>query len=106
MKEIRCLRGLIVSLACFLLALTLSLAMLSGLEARHAAQQKQQLKAAAYRAAATCYATEGFYPQDVQYLKKHYGLKWNEDRYILRYDCFASNILPMIDVLARGEGQP
>ena len=70
--------------------------MLSGLEARHAAQQKQQLKAAAYRAAATCYATEGFYPQDVQYLKKHYGLKWNEDRYILRYDCFASNILPVI----------
>lgn len=57
-------------------------------------------------AALTCYAVEGAYPEDLGYLRQHYGLAYNEDRYMIYYDAFASNVLPDIRVVERGEGAP
>ncbi len=41
-----------------------------------------------------CYASEGSYPPDLEYLAEHYGLILDEDKYIYRYEIFASNIKP------------
>lgn len=57
-------------------------------------------------AALTCYAVEGAYPEDLGYLRQHYGLAYNEDRYMIYYDAFASNVLPDIRVVERGKGAP
>lgn len=43
-----------------------------------------------------CYASEGSYPPDLDYLVDHYGLILDEDRYIYEYDIFASNVMPEI----------
>lgn len=77
---------------CFLLAL-------SRLEAGHRAEGKQQLEEALRRAAATCYACEGFYPPDAAYMQEHYGLRWDEKNYTVRYERFATNLMPDITVL-------
>lgn len=53
-------------------------------------------------AALTCYAVEGAYPEDLDYLREHYGLGYNEERYMIYYDAFASNVLPDIRVVERG----
>lgn len=53
-------------------------------------------------AALSCYAVEGAYPASVGYLREHYGLLYDEERYIVSYDAFASNILPAIRVLEKG----
>ena len=53
-------------------------------------------------AALTCYAVEGAYPEDLEYLREHYGLGYNEERYMIYYDAFASNVLPDIRVVERG----
>ena len=53
-------------------------------------------------AAIGCYASEGRYPQSIEYLVEHYGLIYDEDRYSVLYDAFASNIMPDIDVRIRG----
>ena len=64
-------------------------------------------------AALTCYAVEGMYPDDIQYLRDHYNLSFNEDRdhynlsfnedkYVVYYEPFASNVIPTIQVVERG----
>lgn len=58
------------------------------------------------RAAVSCYAIEGRYPQQLSYLEDNYGLTFDKTRYHVRYDAFASNIMPDIDVSIRGEEEP
>ena len=58
------------------------------------------------RAAVDCYASEGRYPQTIDYLVKHYGLVFDGERYSILYDAFASNIMPDIAVSIRGEDVP
>ena len=53
-------------------------------------------------AAVTCYAVEGAYPPALDYLRENYGLSYDEERYIVSYDGFASNLMPDIRVLERG----
>lgn len=50
------------------------------------------------REAVQCYALEGSYPQDLDYLKKRYGLRYNTERYIVHYKSLGSNLLPEISV--------
>ncbi|MBR3742486.1 MAG: hypothetical protein IKN04_18885 [Clostridia bacterium] len=53
-------------------------------------------------AALTCYAVEGAYPDSVEYLREHYHLAYDEDRYMITYDAFASNMIPDIWVTEKG----
>ncbi len=48
------------------------------------------------QAAITCYAVEGAYPDSVEYLREHYQLAYDEDRYAVTLDAFASNLIPDI----------
>lgn len=53
------------------------------------------------RAAVSCYALEGSYPDSYEYLKEKYGVKINERLYVVDYNVFASNIMPDITVIKR-----
>ena len=53
-------------------------------------------------AALTCYAVEGMYPEDLSYLREHYNLSYNEERYHVFYEPIASNLMPSIKVAERG----
>lgn len=48
-----------------------------------------------------CYAIEGVYPESVDYLTENYGLNYDKDKYIVRYDRFADNIRPTVSVIER-----
>ena len=61
--------------------------------------QTQYVYDAVHNAALTCYAVEGAYPDDLDYLKSNYGLVYDESTYIVDYDAFASNLLPEIYVI-------
>ena len=60
--------------------------------------QTQFVTDAVHNAALTCYAVEGAYPDDLEYLRTHYGLAYDQSRYMVRYSAFASNLLPEIYV--------
>lgn len=62
---------------------------------------KRQLETVLRRTAVSCYAAEGFYPPDVAYMQAHYGLMFDEETYIVRYERPASNWMPDITVLER-----
>ena len=71
------------------------------LEKSTSEEQSALLKEAVLHAAVSCYATEGFYPPDLQYIIDHYGLRLNGD-FIVSYEAYADNLLPDIRVLERG----
>ena len=53
------------------------------------------------RAAVSTYALDGAYPATYEDLKAQSGLQVDEDKYIIFYDIFASNIMPDITVVER-----
>ena len=53
------------------------------------------------RAAVQCYALEGRYPADVEYLRSHYGLSANEEKYMIHYQFVGDNIMPDVTVTLR-----
>ena len=61
--------------------------------------QAESLKNAILRSAVSCYAFEGTYPESLSYLKEHYGVTWNEDKYIVDYEIVGSNLMPSVTVI-------
>ena len=62
--------------------------------ASSAAAQRDFLAQALDHAITTCYALEGMYPPDLDYMKEHYGLVYNEDLFYVDYQPIAANIRP------------
>lgn len=67
-----------------------------------AEEELRQMEQAVRRSAVACYAAEGAYPPDLDYLREHYGLQVNEKRYLVDYTVFAENLMPEITVLRNG----
>lgn len=63
------------------------------------AERRRALESAVQRDITSCYALEGAYPPDLQYLKDHYGLTWDESRYFVDYRPVASNIRPFYVII-------
>lgn len=68
-------------------------------------QELSALKTNIENSITMCYAVEGAYPENVEYLCNHYGLIYDKDKYIIHYECFASNIRPTVLVLEKGVRQ-
>ena len=63
---------------------------------------EQALYDALERDISTCYALEGFYPPDLEYLKEHYGLTYDESSFVVEYQPVAGNIRPDVTILEKG----
>ena len=61
----------------------------------------RQLEDSLRRAAVACYATEGIYPPDLDYLTQHYPVQIDEERYAVFYEIFAENLMPDITVVEK-----
>ena len=53
------------------------------------------------RAVISCYSLEGVYPATYEDLKAKSGLAIDEEKYIVFYDIFASNIRPSVTIVER-----
>jgi len=72
---------------------------LSNLEEGRRDEGREQLEEAVRRGAVACYAAEGMYPPDLEYLETHYGIQVDRERYTVVYEVFASNLMPDVTVL-------
>jgi hypothetical protein len=63
------------------------------------------LSDAIIRSAVQCYAFEGFYPPDIEYLENNYGLLVYHNKYFVSYSVFASNIIPEVQVFLKNPNQ-
>lgn len=64
-----------------------------------AAKQQESLETALSRSIAQCYAVEGMYPPSLKYLREHYGLTYDEDKFFVDYHSIGSNLMPEFTVL-------
>ena len=81
------------------------LVLVSSITSTSDSQESQLVYDAVKNAALTCYAAEGAYPGSLQYLRDHYKLAYNQERFFVEYDAFASNMMPTINVLERGNNE-
>jgi hypothetical protein len=66
---------------------------------RQSAQEEKRLaEISVRRAVVSCYVIEGRYPESYAYIRDHYGVRLNEDKYYVDYRIFASNIMPDISI--------
>lgn len=64
--------------------------------------QKEILQSAVENAMRTCYAIEGKYPDSIDYLIENYSLRYNEERFHIYFDAFATNVMPDVRIIDRG----
>jgi len=81
-------------LFCFLSAV-------SNLSGGRQAEDMHKLEEVLRRAAVACYAAEGIYPPDLEYLQQRYGVQIDEKRYAVDYMPIADNLMPDITILEK-----
>lgn len=59
------------------------------------------LKHAIVQSANQCYAIEGSYPYNLEYLENNYGLVVNHNDYSITYEVFADNVAPNVVVIEK-----
>ena len=64
-------------------------------------QSRRQLEETLRRAAVACYAAQGAYPPDLDYIEEHWGVQIDRSRYAVFYQVEGSNLMPDITVLER-----
>ncbi|MCL2516974.1 MAG: hypothetical protein FWF15_00290 [Oscillospiraceae bacterium] len=91
----------VVSIIIFAVILILFIGGLSDAAGNSVAEGARIAKISLMRAAASCYAFEGAYPSDYQYLVDNYGINVDTDKYIVHYEAISSNLMPNIKILIK-----
>lgn len=100
MKKLIAKRGaFLIFTVIAILVLAFFLAALSNVDKNKTAEDRIQLEKAIINAAVSCYAIEGSYPPSIEYLTENYGLQIDTKRFTVKYELYASNLMPDITVL-------
>lgn len=94
----------VLSLAAFAILFTLFYGGIRSVSDTGLQKQKESLETALQRSIVQCYAVEGVYPPNLEYIKDHYGLTYDESLFYVDYQPIGSNIMPDVTVLARTGG--
>lgn len=77
------------------------LSAVSNLDDGRVSEDKKQLEDIINKAVVSCYSIEGAYPSSIEYVLKNYGIRYNDEEYVIKYEFYASNLMPDITVLER-----
>lgn len=89
---------LLLAVAVFLLFFAVFLAGVQSVSAVSEEKGMENIENAVVQSAVFCYGTEGAYPESLAYLREHYGLQYDEDKYIVDYEIVGKNIRPQVRV--------
>ncbi len=98
LQFIRDYKGIVTTIAIFVTVIGLFIYAINNASNNADESSKTALEKAIARTAVQCYAIEGFYPADLDYLVDNYGLVIDKKKYFVTYDTFASNAFPEIMV--------
>ena len=95
-------RGDIIKILVIGLVLVLAVVLTGRISNSQHTAESELVRQSIKDAAINCYAVEGAYPDDLEYLRENYMLAYNEDLYLVTYESFSSNHIPDIYVTERG----
>lgn len=90
--------AVIVPILCFAVIILIVIFGVRNVSLAAGAEQARITEQAVRRAAVQCYALEGYYPPSIEYLKQHYGLILDTNRYVYHYRSIGNNLMPEIKV--------
>lgn len=88
-----------VSLLLFFICAAVCWMEISSISGQASRTELDNLQNALERSAIHCYAVEGAYPESLDYLREHYGITWDESKYVIDYEIIGSNMKPSITVI-------
>ncbi len=91
-----------LSIGIFVLLLLFFLQSIASIEKTTSKRQLESLQNAINRSITQCYAVEGMYPPDLEYLTNHYGITFDQDVFLVDYNFFGSNLFPEVTILRKG----
>ncbi|MFV0362075.1 MAG: hypothetical protein ACK5LL_03175 [Suipraeoptans sp.] len=95
------IKNTIISVLIFVVVIGGFWFVIDSLSAKTNEQEIETLETAINHSITQCYAIEGSYPQDMQYLRDNYGITYNEERYIVHYEVLGSNLMPSVTIIAK-----
>ncbi|MCL2633363.1 MAG: hypothetical protein FWD34_02490 [Oscillospiraceae bacterium] len=96
--------AVLITAAAFLLLAGFVLAVLNNASEASREEALNAVRENVVRAAVSCYACEGAYPDSLTYLEENYNLFINKNKYIVHYEKAGDNLMPNIYVIERGAG--
>lgn len=63
--------------------------------------QMETLELAISRSITHCYATEGHYPESLDYLIENYGITYDADQYFVDYQILGKNLYPDVTIIEK-----
>lgn len=90
-----------ISTLLFVALLILFLFGINSISSSSIEKQQESLETALKRDIVHCYAVEGAYPPSLDYIKKHYGLTYNEELFFVDYQPLATNLMPDVTILPK-----
>lgn len=95
----------VVVLLLLLLFVAATVVLLPGIRRSVREGGREAVRSAVLQSAVECYTVEGAYPESLEHLMNNYGLSVNQRDYIVIYQAMASNQMPDVQVLVRGESR-
>ncbi len=91
----------ILSVFCIVAALFLFIKAVDNIGTANDAEQAQILEQALTRSITACYALEGAYPPNINYLVENYGLTYDSTEYFIDYQYIGSNLRPDVTIIKK-----
>lgn len=104
-KQPSSLRNILISLGIFLLTAGIFTGGVAVLSQKNDAQEAQTLQQALRRDIIRCYALEGSYPESLDYIREHYGLQYDRERFFVDYHPLGRNLMPDVTIIDRRAAQ-
>ena len=93
--------GLVVFSCLIMFALLYTYSSVEAYENRATQQQAENVREVLKKAAVQCFALEGSYPPDLEYLAENYDIVLDTDKYFYYYEIAGSNLVPNIRVIIK-----
>lgn len=93
--------GLVLSVLLMMVSFALFWRGIQRMEENAREKDLEHLEQVLNQSAAICYALEGDYPESLSYLREHYGVSWDEERYLVDFEAVGSNLPPDIVVFPK-----
>ena len=94
-------RNLIISIIIFSCIIFCFFYGLNTVSSRTDAEALASLENAVQQGVTHCYAVEGVYPESLDYLKEHYGISYDPDKYYVDYRIEGANIMPDVTIIKK-----
>ncbi len=91
---------LIISAVILLTVFIALVTIITGFSESASEKELETVKNNLVRTAISCYALEGAFPKDIDYLAENYGFSLNRDKYVYCYEYQGANLIPNIKVFS------